>query len=58
MFAIDGNQKLKKANDEGKKIIEVNLIEGNKEDVSITLDEIFEWEKENGFKYAFYPISE
>ena len=58
MFAIDGNEKLKKANLDGKKVIEVNLIEGNEEDISITLDELYEWEKENGFEYAFYPISE
>ena len=56
MYAVDGNEKLKKANAEGKKIIEVNLIEGDKDNILITLDDLYEWEKENGFNYAFYPI--
>ena len=58
MYAIDGNEKLKAANAQGKKIIEVNLIEGNKENISITLNDLYEWEKENEFNYAYYPISE
>ena len=58
MFAVDGNERLKKAISENKKIIEVNLIPDNKEEVEITLDELYEWEKENELNYAYYPISE
>ena len=58
MFAVDGNAELKKANEEGKKIIEVNLIPENKDEIEITLEELYEWEKENGFVYSYYPISE
>ena len=56
MFAVDGNERLKKAIDEGKKVIEVNLIPENKDEVEITLDELCEWEKENGFEFKYYPI--
>ncbi len=56
MFAVDGNERLRKANEQGKKIIEVNLIPENKDEVEITLDELYEWEKENGFIYSYYPI--
>ncbi len=58
MFAIDGNEALKKANEEGRKILEVNLIPESKEEISITLEELYEWEKENGFIYSYYPINE
>ena len=58
MFAVDGNERLKKAIDENKKIIEVNLIPEGKTEVEITLEELYEWEKKNGFCYAYYPISE
>ena len=56
MFAVDGSEMLKKAIDEGKKIIEVNLIPENKDEVEISLDELYEWEKENGFEFKYYPI--
>jgi len=56
MFAVDGNERLRKAVNENKKIIEVNLIPENKDSVEITLDELYQWEKENGFEYRYYPL--
>ncbi|MBQ9531998.1 MAG: cytidylate kinase family protein [Eubacterium sp.] len=56
MFALNWNEKLRKATKEGEKFIDVNLVQGNKESVSITLDDLYEWEKENGFSYSYYPI--
>ena len=56
MFAVDGNERLKKAIDGGKKVIEVNLIPENKDEVEITLEELYKWEKENDFEYKYYPV--
>ncbi|MBR3737911.1 MAG: hypothetical protein IKN26_04150, partial [Eubacterium sp.] len=56
MFALGANERLKKANKEGSKILEVSLLPDNKDKVSITLEELYEWEKENGFVYNYYPV--
>lgn len=57
MFALDGNEKLREANKQGKKIIEVNHITYGENEISVTIDDLYEWEKENGFSYSYYPIN-
>lgn len=56
MFAVDSNDVLRKANEEGKKIVEVKLVDKSESEITITLDELKKWEDENGFIFKYYPI--
>ena len=56
MFTLDGIEKLREANSQGKKIVEVNHIPYGEDGVCVTLEDLYEWENENGFKFAYYPI--